>query len=125
MEPRSKPKQGKLWGETVMPFAFNSTEVWVLRIEEGGYCSNHSHQSKWNRFYVVTGELIVTEYSDDGKTERDKTRIGPGEMTDVPPGVRHTFEAMAETVAMEFYWVPLDPEDIERHGTEGGRQSYA
>jgi len=118
-EPTIGPIQGKVWGSTEMPFALNGTESHCIRIKQGGYCSNHSHKTKWNRFFVISGKLKIVQCFDSG-VDRDITIMVQGDVTDVPPGVRHTFEALEPTLAMEFYWSPLDSDDIDRRGTVGG-----
>ncbi len=112
------PKMGKVWGTTQLVFAWNGVEAHSIRVKKGGYCSRHSHEHKWNRFVVMEGRLKVTIFYDDGK--EDSTTIEAGGVSDVPPGVRHEFEALDDVLAMEQYWTMLDPGDIDRHGTEGG-----
>lgn len=115
------PRQGKVWGDTQLVFAWNSVEAHVIRINDGGFCSRHSHAAKWNRFVVMRGKLAVRLfYHEHGGS--DETLLSPGQVTDIPPNVRHEFEALEDTVAMELYWVPLDPHDIERHGSQGGKR---
>jgi len=110
-------KMGKLWGWTQLAFAYNGVEIHALKIQKGGYCSTHDHRNKWNRFIILEGRLSIRIYHDDTV---DETVIGPWQVTDVPPGVRHEFEALEDTIAMECYWTTLDPNDIDRHGTRGG-----
>lgn len=114
------PKQGKVWGWTAMALAYNSVEVHVLKVKKGGYCSTHEHRSKWNRFVILEGKLAIRIHYDGSV---DETILGPLQVTDVPPGVRHEFEALADTICIECYWTALDPNDIERHGTQGGMRS--
>lgn len=106
------PRQGKVWGDTQLVFAFNSTEMHLIRAKPGFRCSRHYHTAKWNRFVVITGELIIRIFRDDDTI--DETILSAGQVTDVPPGVQHEFEAKECTIAIECYWVPLDPQDIER-----------
>lgn len=110
------PRQGKVWGDTQLVFAFNSTELHLIRAKAGYRCSRHYHQSKWNRFIVINGRLTIRIFRDG---ELDETILVPGTVTDVPPGVLHEFEADQDTIAVECYWVPLDPLDIERESTGG------
>lgn len=112
------PRQGKVWGTTQLGFAYNGTEAHGIVVTKGGYCSRHSHRTKWNRFQVLSGQLEVLLFRTE--TEYDKTIIGAGQITDVPPGIVHAFEALEDTIAVEYYWTVLDTEDIDRHGTEGG-----
>ena len=113
------PRQGKVWGTTQLGFAFNGTEAHGIVVTKGGYCSKHWHRLKWNRFQVLAGKLIVRLYRAE-TAEYDETIIGPGQVTDVPPGVRHMFKAIEDTLAIEYYWTVLDAGDIDRGGTEGG-----
>lgn len=106
------PRQGKCWGDTQLVFAFNSTELHVIRSNAGWRCSRHYHQAKWNRFVVISGKLVVRIFRDDGSL--DETILVAGGVTDVPPGVQHEFECVEDSVAIECYWVPLDSQDIHR-----------
>lgn len=116
------PTQGKLWGFTQKVFGWNGTSAHLIHVNRGGYCSCHSHEHRWNRFLVLRGYLKVTifEYRDDGDDQKDVTTLGPGEVSDVPPGVGHMFEAIDDVDAVEFYWAVCDDGDIDRHGTVGG-----
>jgi len=116
------PSSGKVWGTTQLGFRLNGCESHFLSIAKGGYCSKHIHKSKWNRFHVLTGKLNVDIYQDDNHI--DSTILTPGQFTDVPPGCRHCFHALEDSIVMEYYWTLLDPEDIERYGTTGGRNSH-
>jgi len=113
------PRQGKVWGKTQLVFAHNSTETHIIEAKAGYKCSCHSHQYKWNRFVVISGRLAIRLYQDENSI--DETILGSWQVTDVPPGTKHTFEAMEDTVAIEVYWVTLDAQDIDRHGTVGGK----
>lgn len=118
MNPAMGPKQGKVWGDTQLDFAWNSIEAHAINVMKGGYCSKHVHHTKWNRFHVLRGSLRVCLYQSDGQV--DETIVGPSEITDVPPGVRHMFQALEDTIAVEFYWTELSVDDIDRGGTHGG-----
>lgn len=118
MTPSIGAKEGKLWGTTQLVFGYNNVDAHVISIVKGGYCSKHEHYHKWNRFLVLSGRLLVRVFRADGGA--DETIIGVGEVSDVPPGVLHLFEALEDTQAVEFYWVELSSQDIDRHGTQGG-----
>lgn len=113
------PTQGKVWGQTRLAFAYNGVEAHVISVKKGSFCSLHSHVHKWNRFVVLSGRLAVRVYQFE-VDNADETIVGPGQITDVPPAVKHEFEALEDTAAVEFYWVTLDPNDIDRGGTQGG-----
>lgn len=110
------PRQGKLWGWTQLLYAHNSVEVHRLSAKPGGYSSRHMHRFKWNRFVLLSGKLAVRIYRGE---DVDETVLLPGQVTDVPPGVCHEFEALEESEALEIYWVVLDAGDIERENTGG------
>lgn len=109
--------EGKVWGSTQLALRHNNVEAHSIIVKCGGYCSKHHHDHKWNRFLVLQGKLVVRIFRDDMV---DETIVGVGQITDVRPGLVHQFEALEDTLAMEFYWVDLDPGDIDRHGTTGG-----
>lgn len=122
MTPTIGPRNGKIWGVTQLGFALNGVEAHAIHVEAGGYCSRHSHVSKWNRFQVLRGRLMVRLYI-NGDGSSDDTIVGVGQVTDVPPGVRHEFEALEDVIAVEYYWTVIDGGDIDRGGTQGGRRS--
>jgi len=112
------PRSGKVWGITQLVFAHNSVECHRIEVKKGGYSSRHSHRSKWNRFLVMRGRLAVFIQLPDGS--EDRTVLTHDQITDVPPGVVHGFEALEETEAIEIYWTVLDASDIERGDNKGG-----
>jgi len=104
-------KQGKIWGETEEIFNDGKVSVHYLWIKEKGYCSEHQHVGKSNLFYVISGQLEISIWREKGV---DKTIIGNGESSFVPPGVYHKFKAIYDTECIEIYETKLDPDDIER-----------
>ena len=114
------PLQGKFWGTTRCVFSYDNMEIWEINIEKGGFCSEHFHDAKWNRFVIFKGKLKVTIFLDKhGKEPVDETILEPGGCTDVPPGQWHMFEALEDVEGIEVYWTTLDPSDITRR-TQGG-----
>lgn len=111
--------QGKVWGTTQCIFSSSNVEVHRIDARKGGYCSQHCHRGKYNLFYVERGRLKVTVFRGDAG---DDTVLTPGMSTSVAPGERHMFEALDDTVALEIYYVQLDPDDIERYTQGGTRQ---
>jgi len=115
--PASGSHQGKLWGETQLVFCYNGVECHNLSIVKSGYCSIHKHESKWNRFLVISGMLEVNQWSintTNMSSPPDKTVLEAGEICDVPPGIFHQFKALYESQVMEMYWTVLDTDDIAR-----------
>lgn len=111
------PKQAKIWGNTQLLFAHYGVECHLVNFCEGGYCSRHRHEHKWNRFVVIEGSMIVRIFREGGIV--DETLICQGQVTDVPPGVWHQFEGKQNGKALELYWVVLEDSDIERNGMGG------
>jgi len=112
--------RGKVWGNTAKLFSLNNVEIHRIEVEKGGYCSKHSHKSKYNLFYVEDGELEIYIYrTDAGEAIRDETVLGAGGSTYVEPGVPHMFKANQRTIAFEIYWVELDERDIRRENVGG------
>ena len=109
--------QGKVWGNTVEIFNRNNVEIHRIEVEPGGFCSKHRHNSKFNGFYVESGELDITVWKGDYDLI-DKTTLKSGDYTVVSPGEFHQFRAVGEVVAYEIYWVTLG-KDIERDSVGG------
>jgi mannose-6-phosphate isomerase-like protein (cupin superfamily) len=120
-------RRGKIWGSTETLYQSGVKHAELLRIVPGGSCSWHHHRNKWNDFFVVAGTLVIEvdqskHYGDIGGAYDliDRTVLGPGEYTAVPPGVEHRFvnEGDEVVIAREDYWAPeLSVDDIARHGT--------
>ena len=109
--------EGKTWGKTQCLFARNNVEVHRIKVVKNGFCSEHTHKSKYNHFYVESGRLVVKVFRDSGVV--DATILGPGMSTIVKPGEKHQFIAKETTVAYEIYYVVLEDNDITRY-TQGG-----
>ena len=113
-------KQGKDWGYTTAFFKNDSVSAYHLEINKGGFCSEHRHKFKFNKFYVISGRLEITIWRKNEK--KDITVIGPGQPTVVPPGVWHQFRGLEDTQCIEVYTVLLREPDIDRR-TEGGMET--
>ena len=103
---------GKVWGRTKRLFSNGAISLHRIFVRAGHECSKHSHQSKFNAFYVETGRLEITVWQPKGCV--DVTELAPGEVMSVPPGVFHQFRAISDTVAFEWYWTELREDDIQR-----------
>jgi len=113
-------KTGKIWGETskLVPWGFH--EVHYLSIKKGGFCSEHLHRGRTSFFFVISGRLKISLWSEGQKEMEDQTILGPGDSTIIPLLVFHKFEALEDTLAIETYELKGTNEDIERR-TQGGR----
>lgn len=112
-------KQGKIWGSTQKVFEHNNVECHLIHIKAGHACSLHRHIHRHNGFLVISGELVIEVHKNDYDLV-DRTRLLPGQSTYCKAGEHHRFVAKEDTVAIEWYWVKLDKDDIERkdHGHE-------
>lgn len=110
-------KKGKIWGDTECIFSNGIVSVHFLDIKKGGYCSEHCHKQKTNRFYVIKGDLEISVWED--KTTCDKTILRAGQSTVIPFDVWHKFRAITDVECIEVYEVKSDGDDIERR-TQGG-----
>lgn len=109
--------EGKVWGLTELVTANGAFEYHKIQIKAGGYCSKHTHQTKWNGFHVDSGRLVIRTWNADGTS--NETTLQKGQYTAVAPGVPHQFEAPEDCVAFELYWAQYSPDDIQRE-TVGG-----
>ena len=111
-------KSGKIWGMTELLHRNPVLEFHRIEINEGGYCSKHLHQFKWNGFFVESGKLQIKVWKNEYDLQ-DITILMPGDFMQVKPGDFHEFRALEQTVAFELYWAEFDPSDIVRE-TVGG-----
>lgn len=110
-------KSGKVWGLTQLLEANGVLEFHRIQVNAGGTCSKHRHRFKWNGFYVERGSLEISVWKQDYELV-DRTVLGAGDFTKIPPGEYHQFRALDETVAFEIYWAEFDHNDIDRE-TQG------
>jgi len=111
-------KAGKVWGKTEQIVANGALEYHRIEVREGGYCSKHKHQFKWNGFFIEAGSLLIRTFKD---ALVDETILGSGDYMQVPPGEYHDFRALEDTVAFELYWAEFNHQDIVRESAGGLR----
>ena len=98
----------KIWGTNEERHSNDVSSVNILRVKKGGTCSLHTHDSKFNTFYVISGLLrLILPYV-------TKINIAPGKSFTVFPRSEHKFQALEDTVAVEIMFVKYDPHDIDR-----------
>ncbi len=105
-------KQGKIWGDTELIFTNGIVSVYFLNIKKGGFCSEHRHKQKTNKFYVTKGELEISIW--EVGNLRDKTILRDGQSTIIPFDVWHKFKGLTDVQCIEIYEVKFSGEDIER-----------
>lgn len=106
-------KQGKVWGVTKLIEGNASFEMHRLEIAQGGICSKHLHEHKWNGFFLERGLIKIRVWQNDYDLV-DETILRPDDYTKVKPGLYHQFEALEKSIMFETYWVEFDVEDIVR-----------
>jgi quercetin dioxygenase-like cupin family protein len=114
-------KSGKVWGTTELIAANPAFEYHRIEIKAGGYCSKHKHQSKYNGFYVESGQLLIRVWREQAD---DVTVLQEGQYTQVEPGLCHQFEALTDCVAYELYWSQYEANDIQRENLGGMRTPF-
>lgn len=113
------PLIGKVWGTTELVLETPFVTIHRLSILPHRQCSMHYHQHKFNSFLVVSGTLKI-EVVKKAYNLVDVTTIGPGEITEVPPGEEHRFVTADEPVeAFELYYPAPITEDIIRRDVGG------
>lgn len=114
----------KIWGTTTALVSTPMFEMHRLFIKPWHRCSLHSHKTKHNAFFVISGCLHI----DGGKPELDDPIWRPHELVTlrqgdcwtVAPGVWHQFRTGYDAcVALEMYYTEPLSEDIIRYNTGG------
>ena len=98
----------KVWGHNIEIYANTTVSVNILRVEKGGTCSLHTHKTKHNLFYVISGELKLSVFPQDLRV------LHAGDECRVVAGEEHRFQAIQDTVVVEVVFAELDSEDIHR-----------
>ena len=114
-------KQGKVWGDTTEIFNRSGVHMELLNIDGQSHCSKHLHRAKYNQFTVISGSIVIKEWSNDYDLI-DRTDLNAGDSCVVKPNVMHQFvnEEDEEAVVLEMYWSQMEIDDIEREDV-GGR----
>jgi hypothetical protein len=56
---------GKVWGNTELVEANGALEFHRIEMNQGGTCSKHLHEFKWNGFYVESGRMLIRVWQKD------------------------------------------------------------
>lgn len=107
---------GKVWGKTESICQNNLFEFHRIEFNKGYKCSEHSHEYKWNGFYVESGVMKIKVWQED-QGLIDETILEPGMFTKVRPGLYHQFEGLETGVAFELYWSEFNHNDIVRRAS--------
>lgn len=111
----------KAWGTTQKLFSTKTIEIWLARIDKGGFCSEHSHHAR-NSLHVISGKLIIVTYRDGGVLT---FLLHCGDSFLANSGEVHRFEAPEDAIVLETYCDDeLELDDIRRF-TESGKRISA
>ena len=98
----------KTWGEKWNIFENDTCEVSVLELRPQQRCSWHTHQAKYNLFFVIEGVLFI-------KTDWGISEVKSGEIFTTRPGEWHEFQTHDESaLIIEVMYVQYEAEDIQR-----------
>lgn len=98
----------KTWGEKWNVFQNDLCEVSILYLNPYCRCSWHTHQTKYNQFFVIEGELFI-------KTDWGTAMVEQGQIFTTNPGEWHEFQTHARhAVIQEIMYVRYDSNDIQR-----------
>ena len=106
----------KIWGERRRILLTDQTEIDLLYLKAGSFCSTHKHAYKINRFYVVKGRVRI-------ETEFGNRTLKENESWDVCPPLVHRFVPLTDAIMIELAFVKdgkIAPDDIGRI-SQGGR----
>jgi quercetin dioxygenase-like cupin family protein len=103
----------KTWGEKWNLFQNDLCEVSYLCLKPHQRCSWHKHQTTFNLFFVISGELYI-------KMEDDVATVEKYQFFTTKPGEFHEFQTHDQlTKIIEIMFVTYDAEDIERESLGG------
>lgn len=112
----------KPWGTTTLLKLTPNHQLSLIDVRAGGYSSRHLHFHKQNVFAVVSGCLIISQYTRELALV-DETVLRAGDSISVPPGVVHRFYATEDTECFELYYAPhggrVGLDDITRYDKNG------
>ena len=111
-------REAKIWGERWLIRQDSTHAVSCLMLEEGTRCSWHRHDTKYNLFVVLSGQLNL-RIEELGEVQ-DITLFRGEEFT-IKPGQWHSFECHSpDTIVIEEMYVEYNESDIERQN-QGSR----
>ena len=109
----------KTWGEKHNIYQSDSCEVSILELLPKQRCSWHRHQTKYNLFFVIEGELFI-------KTDWGISQLTPGMIFTTKPMEWHEFQTSKSSCkVIEVMYTQYDAEDIERETLGGSIEQEA
>ena len=92
----------KCWGEVWHLFVSEHAAVSYLKLNKGFRCSQHHHEERANQFVVISGRIVVEEFSHG--TTPTEVRLGSDHSYIVPSGIKHRFRVLESGQVVEIYW---------------------
>lgn len=114
-------KSGKYWGHTRTLFNINNVELHYLEIKNSGYCSEHKHDHKYNKFIILEGSITIMSWKSGNDLQPDIINLSMNDECTISPGIFHKFVNNSTEICkmLEIYWVELNPSDITRRSIGG------
>ena len=107
----------KTWGEKWTLFQNDLSEVSLLYLKANQRCSWHTHDQKYNQFFVIEGQITI-------KTEWGNAVVEKGQIFTTRPGEWHEFQTNNEdSIVQEIMYVQYSPEDIKRDKLGGSLEN--
>ena len=106
----------KIWGERRRILLTDISEIDLLYLKRGYFCSTHHHKSKNNLFTVIQGKVKI-------ETEFGNIILKKNESFEVNASLKHRFIALTKAIMIEIAFVTqgkIDENDIIRQ-TLGGK----
>lgn len=97
----------KIWGQRYLLRQDSTHAISFLDLIANTCCSWHSHKAKSNFFFLIDGSISI-------KTEFGETKLEPGQIFTVEPGLRHQFIVHKDSKLIEEMYVEYDEADIQR-----------
>lgn len=85
-----------------------------LKAGPGYFRGGHYHERKIERFYVISGRLMLSFVDLETRT-RGEIQIGQGVRVIIRPNCAHIFSAIDDAQVIEYYESVYDPEDDLRY----------
>jgi len=92
-------------GEEIMHITYFSLNPGI-----GFYRGGHYHKRKIEKFYVVTGQILI-HLKDIETLEAQIIEVNPGQRVTIRPMCAHKFEVVSPSQVIEYYSTPYDSKD--------------
>jgi mannose-6-phosphate isomerase-like protein (cupin superfamily) len=80
----------------------------ILGVKRGKKCSFHYHKIKTETFLVQTGKILMRSSDGDDLGAAQSDILVPGDVFDIPIGLRHQFEGIEKSTICEFSTFHMD-----------------